>query len=146
VNLTLDLLSLGRMVYVKEDYKSIRHKASQYMREHENDFKPFIDLEKYAGNRANGSGSGELSPAQSAEAYSNYCDIVQSSSEWGGHLELLALSHSLRCPIRVHSAENPQPLLIGWEEYGSTNPSPYEICYHLHYYALGEHYNSTVLL
>lgn len=116
------------------DFQSIRKLAASYMRSHPTDFVSFLDLEKHYKTKEE----------TETEAYEHYCEQVESSSEWGGHLELLALSHALKQPIRVHSAENPVPLLIGWEEYGPT--SPLEICYHLHFYALGEHYNSTMPL
>ena len=81
----------------------------------------------------------------------SYCRNVAETADWGGHPELLALTKVLRCPIRVHSADAP-PLVMGWEEYSSgapaasTSASPpplLELTFHRHFYALGEHYNST---
>ncbi len=71
---------------------------------------------------------------------------VANSADWGGQPELQALAHVLQVPVRVHSAAAP-PLLVGWDEYGGGGAvQPLEVTYHLHYYALGEHYNSTAPL
>ena len=53
----------------------------------------------------------------------------------------MALTHVLKTPIRVHSAESP-PLLMG-PDYESAGVEPLQVTYHKHFYALGEHYNST---
>jgi len=63
-------------------------------------------------------------------------------AEWGGHLELQAISKALGVCIEVYSAdqESPRkPLKIGEENEGA----PLRISYHLHAYGLGEHYNSV---
>lgn len=67
---------------------------------------------------------------------------VASSADWGGQPELLALTQALGVPIRVHAAAAP-PLLLGWDKAGPAAVPPLEVAYHRHYYALGEHYNST---
>jgi OTU domain-containing protein 6 len=64
-------------------------------------------------------------------------DRVRSSNEWGGHLELRALSEGLNKCIVVYSAN--QPVLVLGEEGDAIRLS-----YHLHYYSLGEHYNQVV--
>ena len=63
--------------------------------------------------------------------------------DWGGQAEIMALTHVLKTPIRVHSAESP-PLLMG-PDYESAGVEPLQVTYHKHFYALGEHYNATVL-
>lgn len=36
------------------------------------------------------------------------------------------------------------PLVVGWEQFGGNGAvQPLELTYHRHFYALGEHYNST---
>ena len=73
-------------------------------------------------------------------AFRNYCARVESTADWGGHAELLALVHVLSKPIYVHSMD--APVLVMGEEYvGSA--LPLQVTYHKHQYALGEHYNST---
>lgn len=71
--------------------------------------------------------------------FDQYVERVRSSSDWGGHLELRALSEGLKRPIFVWSAM--QPKLIMGEEDGE---NPILLSYHLHYYSLGEHYNQVV--
>ena len=43
--------------------------------------------------------------------------------------------------VHVYSAQSPKALIIG-EEVSDDNPI--QLSYHLHYYALGEHYNQVV--
>ena len=99
------------------------------MRSHPDDFISFLELTPHPDDVDGLHG-----------AFNRYCDQVAQSADWGGHPELLALVNTLKLPIRVHSADAP-PLVVGWEEYGVA--SPLEISYHRHFYALGEHYNST---
>ena len=91
--------------------------------EHEEDFAPFCEY------------------TETVTSFSDYVAQVRNSAEWGGHLELRALGMALGRPIQVYSLQNSQePLLIG-ETSGSP---PIRLSYHLHYYALGEHYNQVV--
>ena len=73
-------------------------------------------------------------------AFRNYCARVESTADWGGHAELLALVHVLSRPIHVHSMD--APVLVMGEEYVGGAPL-LQVTYHKHQYALGEHYNST---
>lgn len=73
-------------------------------------------------------------------SFDDYVDQVRNSAEWGGHLELRALSLALKRPIYVYSVQSgTKPLKID----GGDKP-PIRLSYHLHYYALGEHYNQVV--
>jgi hypothetical protein len=93
--------------------------------------------------------------------FAQYVDQVRNSAEWGGHLELRALSMALARPIHVYSVQQGKdPLIIihqqqqeedqeqETEEINSNNNHadvrPIRLSYHLHYYALGEHYNQVV--
>ena len=73
-------------------------------------------------------------------------DQVRDSAEWGGHLELRALGIALNRPIYVYSVQSgTKPLAI--HEDSNTNQigeEPILLSYHLHYYALGEHYNQVI--
>lgn len=71
--------------------------------------------------------------------YDDYVDRVRNSADWGGHLELRALSLALKRPIIVYSTG--PPLTIGDDQ----AQAPIRLSYHLHYYALGEHYNHVVV-
>jgi OTU domain-containing protein 6 len=89
--------------------------------------------------------------------YDDYVDRVRSSADWGGHLELRALSFMLHRPIIIYST-NP-PLTIGDNDErhddnhgeqdqaaaAAASVEPIRLSYHLHYYALGEHYNHVVI-
>ncbi len=94
---------------------------------HPEDFAPFLDLVVNPGE------------VDALPAFHRYCDRVSKSADWGGHPELTALAQILNVPIRVHSADA-EPLVVGTQK-GS--PPPLDITFHRHYYALGEHYNST---
>ena len=73
------------------------------------------------------------------QSFDDYVGRVRSSSEWGGHLELRALSEGLKRTIVVYSAAQPK-LVLGDAE----NEQPIMLSYHLHYYTLGEHYNQVI--
>jgi OTU domain-containing protein 6 len=74
-------------------------------------------------------------------SFDDYVDRVRNSAEWGGHLELRALSLALERPIYVYSVQSgTKPLEID----GGKDKPPIRLSYHLHYYALGEHYNQVV--
>jgi len=72
-------------------------------------------------------------------SFDQYVERVRSSSEWGGHLELRALSEGLKRTLVVYSAAQPK-LVMGDED----AENPILLSYHLHYYSLGEHYNQVV--
>lgn len=72
-------------------------------------------------------------------------DRVRNSSDWGGHLELRALSLALHKDIVVYSAQSKDPLIMTPDGGNRDHdPDPIRLSYHLHYYALGEHYNQVV--
>lgn len=62
------------------------------------------------------------------------------TSDWGGQLELRALACALSTPIHVFSAES--DVIPMGEEF--TGREPLKLTYHLHYYTLGEHFNSVM--
>ena len=77
-------------------------------------------------------------------SFDEYLSKVRNSAEWGGHLELRALGIALGRPILVYSVQSgAKPLAIHELEEGS-GAEPILLSYHLHYYALGEHYNQVV--
>eukprot|EP00953_Heterococcus_sp_UTEX-ZZ885_P029082 15470-Heterococcus_DN1.PRE.1 len=105
----------------QESYSSVRARAAAHLRAHRTDFEPFVEV------------------ADAAE-YERYCATVESSAEWGGEVELRALSAELRVPIEVFKATESVPMVVGSEH----NGVPLRITFHRHYYALGEHYNAVV--
>jgi OTU domain-containing protein 6 len=118
------------------------------MAAHEDDFAPFCELGQVAERGDEGN---SLLPAN----YAAYVDRVRSSADWGGHLELRALSVALQRPIIVYSARSAEPLRIEEQQHDTINSDgisadedsdfvPIRLSYHLNYYALGEHYNQVV--
>lgn len=108
--------------------KDMRRRAAKYLREHKDDFIPFLADE-----------SGE--PLDGFE-FEKYCHGVENESAnggvWGGEPELNALSHSLERRIELIQPTG-LPTIFG-EEFTVT---PLIIVYHRHEYQLGAHYNST---
>lgn len=74
------------------------------------------------------------------EGFADYCRRVRESADWGGQLELTALSSALGISIVVHRA-NESTMTIGE---GIGHGAPLQVAYLKHYYTLGEHYNSVV--
>jgi OTU domain-containing protein 6 len=77
--------------------------------------------------------------------FDTYVQHVASTTlaEWGGHLELRALSVALQRPIHVYSVSNgAKPLEI--LPPSTSSLLPIQLSYHLHFYGLGEHYNQVV--
>ncbi|GFR74201.1 OTU domain-containing protein 6B-like [Elysia marginata] len=103
----------------------LRHKTSEYMREHRDDFLPFLTHP-------------DTGDALTDDEFEQYCDKTASTPVWGGQVELRALSEALRVPIEVLQAET-EPMLIG----DATQDKPLTVVYHRHIYRLGEHYNSV---
>lgn len=62
------------------------------------------------------------------------------TSDWGGQLELRALACALETPIHVFSAES--DVISMGDEFAAMR-QPLQLTYHLHYYTLGEHFNSV---
>lgn len=77
-----------------------------------------------------------------APNFDAYVQQVRSSAEWGGHLELRALSMAVRRPVLIYSAQSREPISI--DQDGCDLENPVRLSYHLQYYALGEHYNQVV--
>ncbi|ORX50770.1 cysteine proteinase [Piromyces finnis] len=106
-------------------YKDLRRVAADYMRNHYDDFYPFLL-----------NSNGEL---YTEAEYQRYCDDVEFTSLWGGQLETQAISQALEYPITIIQAES-SPIEIGT----NFDKEKLFISYHLHSFGLGEHYNSLV--
>ncbi|KAK9172842.1 OTU-like cysteine protease [Cryptosporidium meleagridis] len=83
--------------------------------------------------------------------FEKYCDNIRNTNEWGGEVELVALSNSLEVPITVIRALNHRNESYGeqfYEEYEDEENNVKEntlyIVYHVHLFANGPHYNSTI--
>jgi OTU domain-containing protein 6 len=124
-------------------YQEIRALCAQTMLAHESEFAPFCEYN-----------------SDDITNYQEYTKAVQySSHHWGGHLEIRALSMALQRPVHVYSSNTlhtKEPLIIDATAASSTTAAtgsvsdhpavvePIRLSYHLHYYALGEHYNQVV--
>lgn len=109
--------------------ETLRSEAAFFMRKHPDDFMPFMTNPD----------SGE---PLTLEEFENFCQKTESSTAWGGQIELRALSHSLETPIEVVQAEGAE-ILIG-EEY--EDKEKLILSYHRHAFKSGEHYNSVIPL
>ena len=70
-------------------------------------------------------------------SFEDYVSRVRSSAEWGGELELRAVSECTKRRIKVFDSGR-TPRIIG-EVY--REEAEMKVSYHRHYYDLGEHYN-----
>ncbi|RKP05671.1 hypothetical protein THASP1DRAFT_19512 [Thamnocephalis sphaerospora] len=100
----------------------LRKQVAAYMRDHRDDFIPFL-------TNAHGDILNE---------FADYCHRLETTAEWGGHAEILAMSRIFRLP--VHIVQMGAPVMKISEEFPSDRPL--RISYHRHAYGLGEHYNS----
>lgn len=107
------------------EYTDVRYKCAETLRAHRDDYQPFVDSEK----------------AGVSVAYEKYCDSVEKSSEWGGELEVQALSRAYNVEILLFQSST-APITFGK---GNAN-GQLRLSYHQHYYHLGAHYNSVVAL
>ncbi|GBG65221.1 hypothetical protein CBR_g50012 [Chara braunii] len=130
----------------KYDFMGLRALAAMYMRQHREDFMPFI------GEQGDGNSTAEDLEVDAERKFEKYCDEVESTAAWGGQLELGALSHALRQHIMVFSADLPVVEMGKEYETGATDgkggvrmgPPSLRVSYHRHAYGLGEHYNSVI--
>ncbi|EPQ28510.1 uncharacterized protein PFL1_03813 [Pseudozyma flocculosa PF-1] len=123
----------------KVDYKQTRKATADMMRQHPDDFVPFIsDSDEYmAGIDNKEAGHTDEGKAQTNH-FLRYCDAIESTGVWGGQPEILALSRAFQTQINVVQAGSPV-LKVGEGEYQG---EPLTISYHRKMYGLGEHYNS----
>jgi len=105
----------------------IRLKTSEFLKCNKDDFIPYLSHPD----------TGEMLTDQQFE---DYCYQVANSVQWGGEIELRALSHVFSTPIKVIQAEG-SDITIGIE-YTNSNKSLI-LVFHRHMYGLGEHYNSV---
>eukprot|EP00127_Corallochytrium_limacisporum_P004217 Clim_evm162s157 gene=Clim_evmTU162s157 len=71
------------------------------------------------------------------EGYGEYCQRVQGTKQWGGDVELKALSKHFRVKIEVYQYGGPKYTIGDGAE-------ALKLAYHKHEYSLGAHYNSVV--
>ncbi|KAF2748316.1 cysteine proteinase [Sporormia fimetaria CBS 119925] len=101
------------------DYKVVRHAAAGYIAQTPDDFVPFME-----------------------EPLDDYLRKIKDTGEWGGHLELAALSKAYGVTINVLHADGTVNKIL--PEGAQTEGDAKEIWlgYYKHGFGLGEHYNS----
>eukprot|EP00535_Pseudo-nitzschia_heimii_P008185 CAMPEP_0197188646 /NCGR_PEP_ID=MMETSP1423-20130617/18199_1 /TAXON_ID=476441 /ORGANISM="Pseudo-nitzschia heimii, Strain UNC1101" /LENGTH=290 /DNA_ID=CAMNT_0042640537 /DNA_START=42 /DNA_END=914 /DNA_ORIENTATION=+ len=109
-------------------YTAIRSLCADTLLKHQDDFAPFCEY------------------TDDVSSFEQYVHQVRDTAEWGGHLELRALGIALNRPIYVYSVQSgTKPLAIhGASDGNQADKEPILLSYHLHYYALGEHYNQVI--
>ena len=91
-------LSLASDAIERLNSQELREKTSQHMLEHLEDFLPFLPNEQ-----------GDI---MSEQEFNNYCQKIARTKEWGGHVELTAISQFTRKSIHIFQAENRNPIKI----------------------------------
>ncbi|KAG9243256.1 hypothetical protein BJ878DRAFT_127694 [Calycina marina] len=104
----------GESVREDQRYKVVRQSAARYIETHPDDFVAWLD-----------------------EPLERYVEKIRDTAEWGGHLELLALSKSYNVEICVIQDGEPQTI-----EPGTEGAEKICLAYYRHGFGLGEHYNS----
>lgn len=109
-------LTLDGTQHTAPDYKLTRDAAAAYISGHPEDFLPFLE-----------------------EPLDEYTKKIRDTAEWGGQLELLALSKVYGVNINVLQGDGRVERIES--EAGGADTSLW-LAYYRHTYGLGEHYNS----
>ncbi|KAG7575497.1 hypothetical protein FFLO_00316 [Filobasidium floriforme] len=126
-------------------YQITRHAASTYLLENPDSFMPFVP--SIMGEDM----AGAVEEGGSEKVYAEYCKRVEQSGDWGGEIEIQALSRYYNVPIHVIQRGPPFIISHAPGEAGNGTLSSEEslkqgnvvrISYHRRMYGLGEHYNS----
>ena len=90
--------------------QAVRLAAAQHLRTHKASFAPFLaeDPSTDAADPVTTTFcTCVLTSAGGLVQYEAHCESVENSAEWGGHMELAALSAVLKIPICVYEAGKP---------------------------------------
>lgn len=98
-----------------QDFKTIRSAAADFMNAHQDDFAPFME-----------------------EPIESYTYKIKDTAEWGGHLELQAISRAFSVSIHVLQADGHVDILTPHEP----TDTVIWLAYYRHSFGLGEHYNA----
>ncbi|XP_053990834.1 deubiquitinase OTUD6B-like isoform X3 [Hylaeus volcanicus] len=112
------------------DYKTLRTKVTEYLRENKTTLLPFF-----------------FDSSDNANEYDVHCNGI-SKDTWGGELELRALVNILKYSIHIYSVSPPYKLVYTPDQ---DNDSPksntiLRLSFHKHEYNSGPHYHSLVPL
>ena len=97
------------------DYLVVRQVAASYISDHPDDFSPFLE-----------------------EPLDEYIRKIRETGEWGGNLELSALSKAYRVSINILQGNNRIEVI----DSNSENKHTLWLAYYHYSFGLGEHYNS----
>ena len=104
-----------------DDIYSLRKAACDYVREHRDDFIPYLFDET----------------TMQIQDVDEYTQEMESTAKWGGEIEILALAKVFDCPIAIMFSDRPQ------QHFNEEGSKPeLKLVYYKHSYSLGEHYNS----
>lgn len=101
------------------DYKLVRLAAADYIDQNPEHFEPFLE-----------------------EAVDTYTQKIRETAEWGGHLELLAISRAFQVGINVLQGDGKVEEIKPGETRVMDDDSTVWLAYYRHSFGLGEHYNS----
>ncbi|KAG4305874.1 hypothetical protein PORY_000784 [Pneumocystis oryctolagi] len=109
-------------------YLELRAIAASYIREHEQDFIPFLFNDE----------TGELRDVES------YCNDIEHTAIWGGEVEIIALARAYKVNVELIQMKG-SPLRINYDPNSQVpfdDKNTIKLSYYQHMYALGAHYNS----
>ncbi|KAJ9104795.1 hypothetical protein QFC19_003936 [Naganishia cerealis] len=128
-------------------YTATRRAAAQYLADNADAFMPFV-ASVHGEDMAGATDDGMMTP----EGYREYCKRVEQSGDWGGEIEIQALSKYYNIPIHVIQHGPPHIISHTPVDEGSgpltaeqaklAGDKVVRISYHRRMYGLGEHYNS----
>lgn len=99
----------------------LRSLACEYIRQHSDDFTPYMFDEE----------------TLQLKDIDSYTQEMETTAKWGGEVEIVALSRHFDCPISIMMSGRPTHVV------NDTGAKPeLKLVYYKHTYALGEHYNS----
>jgi OTU domain-containing protein 6 len=113
--------AIGCQLPQVQDHWWVRGVAADWMLKHADEFAPFLELETVS--------------------FPEYCEAVRRTGQWGGQMELEALSQALPARITVVQAVG-DDLVFG--EDGAAAAVDIYLSYHRHAFSLGEHYNALI--
>jgi len=107
-------VKVNSVLSFNDEYRTVRYVAADFIEKHPDDFVPFLE-----------------------EDLDTYLEKIRDTGEWGGQIELMALSKAYRVKICVVHGDG-NVIEIGEGE----DDKKIWLAYYRHGFGLGEHYNS----
>ncbi|CAI4063405.1 hypothetical protein SKDZ_08G0290 [Saccharomyces kudriavzevii ZP591] len=108
-------------LYSDLNVMKLRSLSCNYVQEHKDDFVPYLLDEQ----------------TMQIQDIDEYTKEMEHTAQWGGEIEILALSRVFDCPISILMSGRPVQI---YNEEGKK--AELKLVYYKHTYSLGEHYNS----